>query len=62
MYHYNWKNNELIYEFWKSQAYSRNSADLDMTTRLLFHTSVTYIRVTGHFIFQPYRYVVACVT
>ena len=23
---------------------------------------VTYIRVTGHFIFQPYRYVVACVT
>ena len=24
--------------------------------------SVTYIRVTGHFIFQTYRYVVACVT
>ena len=24
--------------------------------------AVTYIRVTGHFIFQPYRYVVACVT
>ena len=23
---------------------------------------VTYIRVTGHFIFQPYRYVKACVT
>ena len=27
-----------------------------------FDRSVTYIRVTGHFIFQPYRYVVACVT
>ena len=26
------------------------------------HVSVTYIRVTGHFIFQPYRYVVAGVT
>ena len=24
--------------------------------------AVTYIKVTGHFIFQPYRYVVACVT
>ena len=24
--------------------------------------TVTYIRVTGHFIFQPYRYVAACVT
>ena len=24
--------------------------------------AVTYIRVTGNFIFQPYRYVVACVT
>ena len=24
--------------------------------------AVTYIRVTGHFIFQPCRYVVACVT
>ena len=24
--------------------------------------AVTYIRVTGHFIFQPYRYGVACVT
>ena len=23
---------------------------------------VTYIRVTGHFIFRPYRYVMACVT
>ena len=29
--------------------------------KLLVKT-VTYIRVTGHFIFQPYRYVVACVT
>ena len=27
-----------------------------------FDYAVTYIRVTGHFIFQPYRYVVECVT
>ena len=27
----------------------------------LLHRPVTYIRVTGHFIFQPYRYVMVCV-
>ena len=31
------KNTELIYKFWDSQAFSRNSADLDKTTRLLFY-------------------------
>ena len=30
------KNTELIYKFWDSQAFSRNSADLDKTTSLLF--------------------------
>ena len=31
------KNTELIYKFWDSQAFCRNSADLDKTTRLLFY-------------------------
>ena len=30
------KNAELIYKFWDSQAFSRNSADLDKTDRLFF--------------------------
>ena len=29
------KSTELIYKFWDSQAFSRNSDDLDKTTRLL---------------------------
>ena len=34
-YHCVWKKNtELIYKFWDSQAFSRNSADLDKTTLL----------------------------
>ena len=38
-----------------------NQYAVDPTCKLCLK-SVTYIRVTGHFIFQPYRYVVACVT
>ena len=38
---------KLKYKFWDSQAFSRNSADLDMTTRLLF-----YIMLCMSFIIQ----------
>ena len=31
------KNTEHIHKFWDSQAFSRNSADLDKATRLLFY-------------------------
>ena len=31
------KTTELIYKIWDSQTFSRNSADLDKTTSLLFY-------------------------
>ena len=41
-YHCTWKIFELIYKFWDSQAFSRNSADLDNTIHLLLYIYVVH--------------------
>ena len=54
----------LTYFVWNHRAKSLDIWYVTSPSGLLaklFILPVTYIRVTGHFIFQPYRYVVACV-
>ena len=47
-YHFTWKNTELIYKFWDSQAFSRNSADLDKTILFLLYIYVCMSVIIQH--------------